>query len=87
MAIAGGLTGLFLTFIGYVPNSEQTQEALDGLFFAVVLLPAIGAFIRLAVMSRYTFTEDKHAEVCAELEKRNNQQLSNGNGQLEPATI
>ncbi|CAH8203296.1 Sodium:galactoside symporter [Vibrio aestuarianus] len=87
VAIAGGLTGLFLTFIGYVPNSEQTQEALDGLFFAVVLLPAIGAFIRLAVMSRYTFTEDKHAEVCAELEKRNNQQLSNGNGQLEPATI
>lgn len=61
VAIAGGLTGVILTWIGYVPNAEQTGKALAGLFFSIALLPALGALIRIFIMSRYTFTEEQHA--------------------------
>ena len=87
VALAGGLTGLLLTYIGYVPNSAQTPEALNGLFFAIVMLPAIGALIRLLIMSRYSFTEEKHAAVCAELEKRKatgEQPVEETDGKLNP---
>lgn len=91
VALAGGLTGFLLTYIGYTPNTEQSPETLSGLFFAIALLPAVGALIRLLVMSRYTFTEDKHAEVCAELERRKaNGTLTSDSreeeGELTPAT-
>ncbi|WP_443147144.1 MFS transporter [Photobacterium sp. GSS17] len=61
VAVAGGLTGIVLTMINYVPNAQQTETALNGLFFCIALLPALGALIRIFIMSRYTFTEDQHA--------------------------
>lgn len=60
VAVAGGLTGIVLTMINYVPNAQQTETALNGLFFCIALLPALGALIRIFIMSRYTFTEDQH---------------------------
>jgi sugar (Glycoside-Pentoside-Hexuronide) transporter len=61
VAVAGGLTGIILTGIGYVPNAVQTETALSGMFFCIALLPALGALVRIFIMSRYTFTEDQHA--------------------------
>ncbi|MFC5076827.1 putative symporter YjmB [Vibrio thalassae] len=69
VAVAGGLTGLILASIGYVPNAEQTETALDGMFFCIALLPALGALIRIFIMSKYTFTEDQHAILREKLQR------------------
>ncbi len=70
IAIAGGLTGLILTVIGYVPNQQQSPETLQALFFVICLLPALGSLIRFGIMYFYTFTEDRYAEVIEELQNR-----------------
>ena len=71
VAVGGGLIGVFLTMIGYVPQAQlQSQGVLSGLFFGICLLPAIGSLIRMGFMSRFTFTEEKHAEICRLLAER-----------------
>ncbi|HAX5209477.1 TPA: MFS transporter [Escherichia coli] len=69
VAIAGAASGLILAFIGYHSNTEQSQETLNGLFMCVSLLPAVGALIRIIIMSQYTFTEELHAEICEKLKR------------------
>ncbi|EJC6935913.1 MFS transporter [Vibrio parahaemolyticus] len=69
VAVAGGLTGLILTMIGYVPNAAQTETALNGMFFCIALLPVLGALVRIFIMSRYTFTEDQHAILREKLQR------------------
>jgi hypothetical protein len=72
VAVGGGLIGVFLTMIGYVPQAQiQSEGVLSGLFFGICLLPAIGSLIRMGFMSRFTFTEEKHAEICRLLAERN----------------
>ncbi len=61
VAVAGGLSGLILAVLGYVPNVEQSEWTLNGLFFCISLLPALGAIIRILIMRKYKFTEDEHA--------------------------
>jgi sugar (glycoside-pentoside-hexuronide) transporter len=71
VAVGGGLIGVFLTLIGYVPQAQSQSDAvLNGLFFGICLLPAIGSLIRMGFMSRHTFTEEKHAEICRLLAQR-----------------
>lgn len=69
VAVAGGLTGIILTMIGYAPNAAQTETALSGMFFCIALLPALGALVRIFIMSRYTFTEDQHAILREKLQR------------------
>ncbi|EFK4360589.1 TPA: MFS transporter, partial [Escherichia coli] len=69
VAIAGAASGLILALIGYQSNVVQTAETLNGLFLCVSLLPAVGAVIRIVIMSKYTFTEEKHAEICEKLKR------------------
>ncbi len=72
VAVGGGLIGVFLTMIDYVPQEQiQKESVLSGLFFGICLLPAIGSLIRIAFMSLFTFTEEKHAEICRLLVERN----------------
>ncbi|WP_336511535.1 MFS transporter [Alteribacter salitolerans] len=67
VAIAGGATGVILTIINYVPNQAQSPATLQGLFFVIALLPAVGSLIRLIIMYFYRFTEDKYKNVVAEI--------------------
>lgn len=69
VAVAGGLTGIILAFIGYVPNTVQSTSTLSGLFLCVSLLPALGALLRIAIFSRYTFNEDQHAILREKLKR------------------
>lgn len=71
VAVGGGLIGVYLTLIGYVPQAaSQSESVLNGLFFGISLLPAIGSLIRIGFIWFFDFTEDKHAEVSRELAKR-----------------
>ena len=79
VAVGGGLIGVFLTMIDYVPQAQsQSDSVLAGLFFGICLLPAIGSLIRMGFMSRFTFTEEKHAEVCRLLAERRRGSEQNG---------
>jgi len=69
-AIAGGISGSLLIWLGYQPNTSQTQETLDGLFMYITLLPILGCVLRIIIMQRYSFTEERHAEVRVALSQR-----------------
>ena len=69
VAVASGASGLLLSLSGYIPNTTQTPSTLNSLFFCVALLPAIGALLRIVIMSKYKFTEDEHAVIKEALRK------------------
>ncbi|WP_421209206.1 MFS transporter [Aeromonas sp. 602396] len=68
-AIAGGISGTLLIWLGYQPNAAQTQATMDGLFICISLVPILGSILRVMIMTRYNFTEDKHAKVRHALNK------------------
>jgi sugar (glycoside-pentoside-hexuronide) transporter len=70
VAIAGGATGLILTWINYRPNEAQTDFTLDMMFFVIALLPALGSLIRLIVMYFYSYTEDEYNVIVEKLHER-----------------
>ncbi len=67
-ALALAAVGWILTGFGYVPNVEQTPQALLGirLFFGVI--PAVFIFVSLPLLFKYPITRKSHAEVRAKLE-------------------
>jgi Na+/melibiose symporter-like transporter len=77
--------------IDYVPQAQtQSDGVLSGLFFGICLLPAIGSLIRLGFMSRFTFTEEKHAEICRLLAERQHEKAQQREGEenlARPATV
>jgi len=66
VAVSGWALGLF----GYVPNVEQTAQALFGirLFFSIV--PAVVILISLPFLIWYPITRKNHAELVLELAQR-----------------
>lgn len=68
VAIAGGLSGFILLILNYTPNVKQSEWTLNGLFFCISLLPAVGALLRILIMRKYTFTEDEHAIIRNKLQ-------------------
>jgi GPH family glycoside/pentoside/hexuronide:cation symporter len=70
-AIAGLLSGLILTVVGFDQNvALQPQETLDSLKLAYILVPIIGTLIAMVVMLRYDLDEQKASEIRGELEAR-----------------
>ncbi|SDM84205.1 MFS transporter [Bacillus sp. OK048] len=70
VALAGATTGLILTFIGYQANVEQTEFTLKSLFLVVSILPALGSFLRLVLLSKYDYTETEFNECIRIIQER-----------------
>jgi GPH family glycoside/pentoside/hexuronide:cation symporter len=66
VAVSGWALGLF----GYVPNVEQTVQALFGIRFFFAIVPAVVIFISLPFLIWYPITRQKHAELVKELADR-----------------
>jgi GPH family glycoside/pentoside/hexuronide:cation symporter len=66
IAVSGWALGLF----GYVPNVEQTAQALFGirLFFSVV--PSLVILVSLPFLIWYPITRKSHSELLRELAER-----------------
>ncbi len=66
-AIAGGLSGLMIVFVGFNPElaTVDQQAAVDGLHAFFCFFPMAGTIIALAVMWNYDITEEKANEVRA----------------------
>jgi GPH family glycoside/pentoside/hexuronide:cation symporter len=67
-ALALAAVGWILTGFGYVPNVEQTPQALLGIRLFFGLIPAGIIFASLQLLFKYPITRKSHAEVRAKLE-------------------
>jgi GPH family glycoside/pentoside/hexuronide:cation symporter len=67
-AFALAAVGWILSGVGYVPNVEQTPQALLGIRAFFGLIPAVIIFVALPLLIRYPITRKSHAEVRARLE-------------------
>lgn len=72
-AIAGGLSGVIITFVGFNPEMPTTdqQSAVDGLHAFFCFFPMLGTIIAIFIMRDYDITEERANEIRAELEKSN----------------
>ncbi len=76
-AIAGGLSGLILTVVGFDGNAAvQPEGAVDGLRLFFSGLPMLGTLAALYLMHDYDVDEEKANQVRAELEKRKAEKLN-----------
>lgn len=69
-AAAGFIPGVILSVVGYVPNHEQTAQALLGIRGITFIYPVIGAALTIILMLFYPITEQKYSEIIAELRTR-----------------
>ncbi len=72
-AIAGFISGLILSLVGYneAPGAIQSVETMTNLRIADALIPAIGTLIGIFVMVQYNVSEKRANEVRAILDARN----------------
>lgn len=71
-AIAGGLSGLILTWVGFkegVPTTQQ-EGAISMLHILFSVIPIAGTLIAIWVMWDYDVSEEKAREISAELARR-----------------
>ncbi|OUT94771.1 MAG: MFS transporter [Flammeovirgaceae bacterium TMED32] len=69
--IAGGLSGLILSVIGWESGgTTQTEESLYGLRLFFSGLPILGTLLAIYVMRDYEITEEKTKEISVELAAR-----------------
>jgi len=70
-AIAGGLSGVILSTIGFESGAEtQTESAIVGLRLSFSGLPILGTLIAMWVMRNYDVTEERAGEIRTALDKR-----------------
>ena len=71
-AIAGGIGGFALTFIGYKAGvATQTPEVAQGIKYIITILPFVSALISTIAMTFvYNLSKTKLAEMTKELELR-----------------
>ena len=67
-ALALAAVGWILTGFGYVPNVEQTPQALLGIRLFFGLIPAGIIFVSLPLLFKYPITRKSHAAIRAKLE-------------------
>jgi GPH family glycoside/pentoside/hexuronide:cation symporter len=68
--IGGALTSYVLAQTGYIAGAVQTAEALGGIQLPMSLLPAAGCLIGFTAFWFYPLSEEKIAQIKADLAKR-----------------
>ena len=70
-AVGGALAAYALALGGYKSGGvAQTPEAVFGIQFAAGALPAVMTILAVLVMTKYTLTDAKHAEILKEIQAR-----------------
>lgn len=70
-AVAGLLSGLILTLVGFDQSVPvQTEAALSGLRFAYILVPMTGTLLAIWVMKDYDLSEQKAYEIRRRLDDK-----------------
>ncbi len=70
-AIAGLLSGIIMSFVGFVPNAEvQPEGAVSGLRLFFSLVPIVGTLVAMWVMRNYDVSEERANEIRAEINQK-----------------
>lgn len=70
LAIGGGLLGVVLSAVGYVPNEVQTPETLEGIRLSLALIPAAGFILSAIVISTFSLSAKRHGDIIQDLKNR-----------------
>jgi len=70
LALGGFISGWLFDAYGYVPNAEQTPQALHGIVLTASVYSAIAFFACAACMLFYPLTRAKTQEIALELDAR-----------------
>jgi GPH family glycoside/pentoside/hexuronide:cation symporter len=70
LTIGGGLSGIMLSFFGFVPNAEQTPDSSMGIRFMFSILPGILGIANALVLLAYPLTEKTIMIMQRELHER-----------------
>ena len=83
--IGAAVAGLLISHFGYVPNAEQTPQALHGILLLSSLIPAVGLILLAFTFMIYGLNEHLCSTMREELAKRRqqHQQASEKNEALE----
>ena len=68
-ALALAAVGWILTGFGYIPNIEQTPQALLGIRMFFGLIPAVIILISLPLLFKYPITRKSHGEIRKKLDE------------------
>ena len=66
-AVGGACGVMIMSAFGYVPNAQQTAEAMKGINFTVNLLPAILYFLAIAACFLWNMTDQDAEDIRARL--------------------
>lgn len=71
--IGGALPGFILSFVGYVPNVEQTPSAINGIIFVAIVLPGLCMLIAgLTFLSGYKLNKFDIEDIMTDLKNKRN---------------
>jgi GPH family glycoside/pentoside/hexuronide:cation symporter len=70
LAIGAWVTGLILTFFGYVPNLDQSATSLLGIRLSMSLFPAVMLLVAAALMKAYPLDDKMMVRIEKELALR-----------------
>jgi len=70
LGFGGAITGYILAFYGYVPNAEQTGNALNGMVLTMSIFPAIAFALCAAALFLYSIDKKLEIQITTELTER-----------------
>jgi GPH family glycoside/pentoside/hexuronide:cation symporter len=70
IAIGGGMAGWLLAFFGFVANTQQTPDTLNGIRLMMSFIPAIGSLIATIAAFFYELDDDTMKNIELELQTR-----------------
>ncbi|WP_431899488.1 MFS transporter [Nonomuraea sp. bgisy101] len=74
--LGGAMVAYTLALTGYVGGARQSEQALDGIVFAMTLLPAAVLVAGAIVFLAYPVTKELSAQVAAELAERRQEAIA-----------
>lgn len=78
LAVGGVIPTLILANVGYIPNVTQTAKSLNGILIMTSILPAVVCAVTLIIfMVFYNLTEERVADIMAELDIRHKNDKEN----------
>lgn len=77
-AVAQWIVGLLLSAVGYVPNQQQSPEALKGILLLATIIPGVFALLAAGLIQLYPISHDLNQRIQRELEDRRQAAASGG---------
>ncbi len=63
MGVAGAIVGWLLAYFDYVPNQEQSEQALFGIALILCIIPGAFHFLVGVLMKKYFITDDYYQQI------------------------